>query len=381
MLFYDSWKDVPVKAKGRTEREMAVLSVASGKAVKMFPITSPDGAVEWFSSGDRLPVYVSDEEWNFVKKVGMLVGEYAFEKDYEAISDVIAKIARYQSQRVGDHLSSPAMARAERAYNAVGRPFVPAICLILAGLALFALALFGVRIPFAVGRVAGGLGLAYLTLVIALRWIVSGHVPLSTGFELMTAIAWAACLLVVLPSFLRVMPDSDRASFRPMGVLLAGFALMVASLGVSNPAIGALQPVLASPLLSVHVSCMMMAYTLFGLLALCGFAGLLSRDPSPFAQRGRVLLYPALFLMIAGTIIGSFWANVSWGNYWNWDPKETWSLITIIVYALPFHSRYLKFLAKPRWFNLFSLIAFASVLFTYFGVNLLLGGMHSYAAG
>lgn len=70
-----------------------------------------------------------------------------------------------------------------------------------------------------------------------------------------------------------------------------------------------------------------------------------------------------------------------WGNYWNWDPKETWSLITIVVYALPFHSRYLHFLAKPRWFNLFCLVAFASVLFTYFGVNLLLGGMHSYAAG
>ena len=77
--------------------------------------------------------------------------------------------------------------------------------------------------------------------------------------------------------------------------------------------------------------------------------------------------------------MGSFWANVSWGTYWNWDPKETWALVVIIVYSLPLHSRVFKFLQKPERFHLFCILAFLTVLFTYFGVNLLLGGMHSYA--
>lgn len=371
MLFYDSWKDVPVKKKGMEERRQAVFAVASGRAVKMFPITSPEGTVEWYSSGDRLPVYVSDDEWTFVRKVGMLVGEYAFEKDYDAVSGVISKVAKYQTDRIGEVLPAPSKVRAERAYNAIGRPFVPAICFVMIGIVLFLLAAFGVRGVDTLARACGAFGLTYMTLVLGLRWFVSGHIPMSSGFELMMAICWAACLFVVIAG-------RNFSAFRPMGVLLAGFAMMVASLGESNPQIGPLQPVLSSPLLSVHVSCMMFAYTLFGMLALCGAMGLISKSDE-FACRGRVVLYPALFLMIAGTIVGSVWANISWGSYWSWDPKETWSLITILVYSLPLHSGMLKFLQKPKWFNLFCLLAFSVVLFTYFGVNLLLGGMHSYA--
>ncbi len=372
MLFYDSWKDIPLKKKGMEERRQAVLSVASGKAVKMFPILAEDGSVEWYSSADRLPFSVPDDEWTFVKKVGSLVGEYAFEKDYEAISGVITKVGKFQRDRVGEHLPSEASVRAERAYNALGRPFVPAIVFVMLGIALFLLAVFKIRPADPLGRVFGALGLAYMTVVLALRWYVSGHVPLASGFELMLAIAWAACLAVSLAG-------RRFSALRPMGILLAGFAMMVASLGESNPKIGPLQPVLSSPLLSVHVSCMMLAYTLFGLLALCGLMGLISKQHKPFADRGMAVMYPALLLMVAGTVMGSLWANVSWGTYWNWDPKETWSLITIIVYALPLHGRYFAWLREPRRFNWFCLLAFSSVLMTYFGVNLLFGGMHSYA--
>ncbi len=90
-----------------------------------------------------------------------------------------------------------------------------------------------------------------------------------------------------------------------------------------------------------------------------------------------MLLYPAVFLLALGIIIGALWANISWGNYWTWDPKEVWALITLIVYALPLHPT-LKVSRSPRAFFLYCALAFLSVIITYFGVNLLLGGMHAY---
>ena len=94
---------------------------------------------------------------------------------------------------------------------------------------------------------------------------------------------------------------------------------------------------------------------------------------------GRLLLYPAVFFLGAGIFLGAVWANVSWGSYWSWDPKEVWALVTFMVYALGFHTRSLPWLARPRHFHLFSVLAFLTVLMTYFGVNFFLGGMHSYA--
>lgn len=133
---------------------------------------------------------------------------------------------------------------------------------------------------------------------------------------------------------------------------------------------------------------MMISYSLLGLLALNGVMGIWAgRGSSPEAQEasssladvGRLLLYPALFLLVTGTVIGAVWANVSWGRYWAWDPKEVWALITIIVYAAALHSRSLRFLAAPKAFHRYSAAAFLCVLITYFGVNFFLGGMHSYA--
>ena len=92
-----------------------------------------------------------------------------------------------------------------------------------------------------------------------------------------------------------------------------------------------------------------------------------------------VVLYPAVFLLVCGTFLGAVWANISWGNYWNWDPKETWALITFLVYSFALHGTLLKPFRKPRFFHAFCLLAFLCVLITYFGVNLFLGGMHAYA--
>ena len=167
--------------------------------------------------------------------------------------------------------------------------------------------------------------------------------------------------------------------------LLASFAMLVAMIGSGSPRITPLMPVLQSPLLSVHVMVIMFSYALFALMMLIGVQGLVMhwkgdavREES-FAALSHTLLYPAVFLLTVGIFVGAVWANVSWGCYWSWDPKEVWALITMFVYMAPLHSASLKSFRKPTFFHVYCIVAFLSVLMTYFGVNFFLGGMHSYA--
>ena len=166
----------------------------------------------------------------------------------------------------------------------------------------------------------------------------------------------------------------------PFGALLAGFALLVSFLGQNNPQVTHLMPVLSSPWLSLHVSVVMMGYSLLAFLFLNGLMGLLvSTQAERLLLLGRLMLYPAVFFLGIGIFLGAVWANQSWGSYWSWDAKETWALITFMLYATLFHAQSLPWLRRPRSFHWFCVVAFATVLMTYFGVNYFLGGMHSYA--
>lgn len=143
-----------------------------------------------------------------------------------------------------------------------------------------------------------------------------------------------------------------------------------------------LMPVLRSPLLWIHVAFMIICYTLFALMAVNGVAGLSLKDESRrvmLQDLNLVILYPAVFLLAAGIIVGAYWASISWGRYWSWDPKETWALITLLIYAIGLHRAFLKPFRNPRFFHAFCIAAFLFVLVTWFGVNLFMGGMHSYA--
>lgn len=226
-----------------------------------------------------------------------------------------------------------------------------------------------------------------------LRGCVSGGLPLSNGYETMQFVA-----LVVL--FVACLLQRHFPFIRPFGLLLSGFSLLVAYLGEMNPQVTPLMPVLASPWLSYHVSFIMVSYALFafvtlnGIFALCllarrktvpqsrDLACLYDRHRRQVAQLtllSRLLLYPATFLLGVGIIMGAVWANVSWGSYWSWDPKEVWALVALVVYGITFHRGSLRWLSRPVAFHLYVIFAFAIVLMTYFGVNYLLGGMHSYA--
>ncbi|MBO1363181.1 cytochrome c biogenesis protein CcsA [Prevotella sp. A2931] len=153
---------------------------------------------------------------------------------------------------------------------------------------------------------------------------------------------------------------------------------MVSHIGQMDPAIGRIMPVLNSPLLSVHVSVIMMSYALLTLTFVCAIMGLCMPSQTEKLQvLSRVFLYPAIVTL--GIFIGAIWANVSWGAYWSWDPKETWALITFMIYAVVLHTQSLPTFSCPRAYHLYVSIAFLCILMTFFGVNYVLGGMHSYA--
>lgn len=206
-----------------------------------------------------------------------------------------------------------------------------------------------------------------------------GHVPLSNGFETMQFLSWSSCLLtlIMLRRFVMALP---------FGLLLCGLAMMVSVMGESNPQITQLMPVLQSPLLSIHVVFVMVAYSLLGFIMLNGVTAVILRYTSSLKDEieylyivSRLMLYPAVFSMAIGIFIGAVWANVSWGRYWGWDPKEVWALVTMLIYSFLFHVVSMPKFRNVMFFHWYSIIAFLSVIITYFGVNFFLGGLHSYA--
>lgn len=182
----------------------------------------------------------------------------------------------------------------------------------------------------------------------------------------------AACARIRIPQSVKTVLSIAG------GILFLGCCWLICRSWIFQP----LVPVLRSPLLWIHVAGMILSYTVFALVAGIGIAGLVSRredTPERLRDVSLMVLYPAVFLLTFGTFLGAVWANISWGNYWSWDPKETWALITLLVYSFALHGGALKPFRNARFFHAFLIAAFLCVLITYFGVNLFLGGMHSYA--
>ena len=189
----------------------------------------------------------------------------------------------------------------------------------------------------------------------------------------MLTVAWFVMLIaIVMQMKIRLM--------MVFGFLLSGFFLLVSHINQMDPAIGQMMPVLNSPLLSLHVSIIMMSYALLSLTFICGIMGLAMHSHAEALQvLSRIFLYPAITCMGFGSCIGAIWANVSWGNYWSWDSKETWALITFMLYAVVVHTQSLPLFRKPIAYHVYMTLAFLSIIMTYFGVNYFLTGMHSYA--
>jgi cytochrome c-type biogenesis protein CcsB len=226
-----------------------------------------------------------------------------------------------------------------------------------------------------------------LTFGLAMRWYISGHAPWSDGYESMIYISWAT----MLAGF--IFSKNSPITLAATGIL-TGLILFVAHLNWMDPQVTNLVPVLNSYWLSIHVSMITASYGFLGLGALLGFITLIlfmiknDRNSVQISNSIRELnainemsLMIGLAMLTIGNFLGGVWANESWGRYWGWDPKETWALVTILVYAVVVHVRFIKSIYTPFAYSVISLLAFTSVIMTYFGVNYYLAGMHSYAKG
>ena len=352
------------------EKIQLIFMLRAGALLKMFPIKDNQNLI-WYSPADELPDNISENERLLIQGYFELLTEYAIEKNWQAMETTLEKLRLFQKKSAGNLLASEKKLKAEHLYNKINNTKPVAFGGLVVG--LFVL-IWGKRgkqgkwVLFAIGL--------FLLLIISLRGYISGRIPLGNGFETTQFLA----LCIIIFAFLFRKKSVFVIVF---GFIFSSLVLLVSSMGASNPQITQLQPVLLSPLLSVHVSLIMMAYTLFGFITFNSIVYLCKRGKqgkSVFpAYPIYPVLLPAVFLLTAGIIAGAIWAEISWGNYWSWDPKETWALITLIIYALPLHSKSLSWVEKPILFNIYMIFAFLSVLMTCFGVNYLLGGLHSYA--
>ena len=217
----------------------------------------------------------------------------------------------------------------------------------------------------------------FVTLHVLLRWIVTGHAPVSNIPETLLLMSWLSSALSLVASSRRV-PVLDL-----LCPVVASVCMLGSVLSDSVSPLSSLPPILRSPLLSVHVVLVMVSYTLLFCIALlsvrCLLHGCTPATLTRLTALSRLLLYPAVSFLASGIIAGAVWANISWGTYWSWDAKETWALLTLMVYLAPFHIHSLDSDSSPRLYHIYVLVAFLVVLATYFGVSYLLPGMHSYA--
>ena len=367
------------KAIRETDEKIQVVTMFyNSELLRIFPLSN-HGVIEWHKPGStELPQDVGEAEFQFINHIMDHLVMSILAKDVTKAKSIIAKIRVYQKEKAQDILPSGALMQAEIIYNKLlSATWSVFVCLIFS--LLFCVMFFSRRPERRVGiyhTVFVLLLTIYITLLIALRWWISGHVPMSNGFETMLFMAWISMLLTL--TLTRHFPV-----MKAFGPVVSSFCLLVAMLASGNPQITQLMPVLQSPLLTFHVVFVMLAYAILAIITLIAIQCLALRLRTSEMERmtglSQFLLYPAVAFLAIGIFIGAVWANVSWGTYWSWDPKETWALITLMVYAIPLHQSSLWQSRKPRSYHWFVLLSFLTVLMTYFGVNYFLSGMHSYA--
>ncbi len=314
--------------------------------------------------------------------------------NWQLADSALKKLAEYQKNNMNKDLINENKKKAEIFYYkaAIFRhlfEFYFTIGLIYVAFLFFKILFVKIRLRWLDYFIRITLYLAFIihTFGLGLRWYISNHAPWSNGYESMIYIAWATLLSGIIFS-------KKNKLVLAATTVLSGITLLVAHLSWMDPQITNLVPVLQSYWLTIHVAIITASY---GFLGLCAILGLLilvlmifvsPKNKERIAINIRDLSYinemsliVGLYLLSIGTFLGGIWANQSWGTYWSWDPKETWSLISILVYTLVLHTRLIPPLRSVFSFNLLSLLSISSIIMTFFGVNYYLSGMHSYGKG
>ncbi len=362
--------------------------------VKIFPKQGDKGN-KWYAPGEDLTHFEAPDSM-FVNNIFALyinsIGEAMMgTSEWSQSDEYLDMIALYQQKKGYETEYEMAKIEAEVKYNRLNIFSTCRFFYLILGFFLLILSFGELFIKKSwVGYAKIALGVAvfanfcYHIYGIALRWYISGYAPWSNSYETMVYISLIVALVGLL--FAR------RTTFVfTVSTLLAGVVLFVAGLSWMEPQITPLVPVLKSPWLMIHVAVIVASYGLFGIGFLLGVANLvlmiirggrenqdIDRAIDELTIINEISLWYGFALMSAGTFLGAVWANESWGRYWGWDPKETWALITMVVYAIVLHLYIVPGLYNKLRFNFLSVVALLSVLMTYFGVNFFLGGQHAY---
>ncbi len=382
------------------ERLNIAWMVYTGEFMRVFPLQH-DHNKKWYSPTEALKTFPKEEAKEILAILqknmkgfnkGLATG------DWSLADEAVDEIKAYQRKYGADIIPAQSRVEAELLYNKLDifNRLVPVY--LLSGLILLMLIFarlvkpsLNLKTPTRV--VVGILAIAFIahTFNLGLRWYIAGHAPWSNGYEAMLYISWAIILAGILFAKQSEFAVSSTAIF-------AGITLFVAHLSWLDPQITTMVPVLKSYWLTIHVSVITASYGFLGLSALLGFIALILYIMLGFSKeeetRRQIVLniketarinemsmIVGLSLLTVGNFLGGVWANESWGRYWGWDPKETWALVTILVYTAVLHLRFVPKLWTTFNFTVLSVVAYSSVIMTYFGVNYYLSGLHSYAAG
>ena len=380
----------------KTDEKLNIIySVFNGALLNIFPKVydqkSADDNFKWYSPLDAIQNFTGQNQMAIQSVVKGLMAALA-EHNWEAANNFIDMTALYQDKVGTDIKPSKEKVNAEILFNKIDIFFNLTLAYVLLGLVMIVLAFVVIFKPSFKPAKTTKIIFAILSLLFIIqtfgmgyRWYLSGHAPWSDIYETLIYISWSAVFAGVI---------FFRNSLLALGAatIIAGIFMFTAHLTDVDPQITNLVPVLKSYWLTIHVSILTASYGFFGLSAILGFLTLIMfifRKNRPHLDDiikhvgaiNEISLIIGLAFITIGNFLGGVWANESWGRYWGWDPKETWAYVSIIVYAIVLHLRFVKALNTPYVLATASLLAFSSIMMKYLGVNFYLSGMHSYATG
>ena len=377
------------------EKLNIIYSVFNGSLLNIFPKVydeqSADDNFKWYSPLEAMQEFSGQNQAAIGSVVRGLFNS-TMDFDWNSANNYIDMIALYQDKVGTDIKPTASKVNAEIVFNKLDIFFNLTLAYVLLGFIMVVLAFVVIFKPEFKPAKTTKIILAILSILFAIqtfgmgyRWYLSGHAPWSDIYETLIYISWSAIFAGVI---------FFRNSLLALGAatIIAGIFMFTAHLTDVDPQITSLVPVLKSYWLTIHVSILTASYGFFGLSAILGFLTLIMfifRKNRPHLDDvvrhvsaiNEISLIIGLACITIGNFLGGVWANESWGRYWGWDPKETWAYVSIVVYALVLHLRFVKSLNTPYVLATASLLAFSSIMMTYLGVNFYLSGMHSYATG
>ncbi len=378
----------------QVDRRVNLLYAAlEGKVLRIFPIPNSENN-KWISLPEVEDGQFQGVDSLYVQNVLPLYLTSLRQSDYDQAGKIIQSIEGFQRQYGAEIVPAKEKIEAEILYNKYDIFKQLFSWYMYIGTLMFVVLIVQIFydnrwLRYAVNGCIGiVIGLfALQTLGLAARWYISGHAPWSDAYESMIYVAWATVGIGL--AFGRKSNLTIAAT-----AFVTSMILMIAHWNWMDPEIANLVPVLDSYWLMIHVAVIVGSYGPFTLGMILGVISLLliiltnkKNKPKMIINLNELTIVNELALTVGlvmltiGNFLGGQWANESWGRYWGWDPKETWALISILVYAFVIHMRLVPGMRSKWLFNLMSIIAFASIIMTYFGVNFYLTGLHSYASG